>query len=133
MSIMSNGPIELNHYYHDRGIKKYLGFYLSEHTRELHQRDKEQSLVNEGKDMMTFDDIFEIINTAIMKQTSVVIQPNVANSDDGGFFDEIKGKINGFTETTIYIDDLPIELSLIRHIELTSDAKWYQVADVDEL
>lgn len=130
---MSNGPIELNHYYHDRGIKKYLGFYLSEHTRELHQLDKEQSLVNEGKEMMTFDDIFDVINIAIMKQIPVVIQPNVANSEDGSFFDEIKGKINGFTETTIYIDDLSIELSLIRHIEFTSDVKWYQVADVDEL
>ena len=27
--------VELNHYYHDRGIKKYLGFYLSEHTHAL--------------------------------------------------------------------------------------------------
>ncbi|MGY3703983.1 hypothetical protein BW731_01995 [Vagococcus martis] len=126
---MANEPIELNHHYHDRGIKKYLGFYLSEHTRELHHMDEKHSTYHVGKSMMDFEEILSVINESILKQVPVRIQPNIANSDNGSFSNELLGKIQGYTETTIYIDELPIELSLIRHIELASEVKWYQGLD----
>lgn len=123
---MKSNPIELNHYYHDRGIKKYLGFYLSEHTRELHNMEEQATMVNHGKPMMDFEDIMAIVNDAIVKDFGVIIQPNIADVDTSSFFNELTGHITGFTETTIYVDHLAIELSLIRHIELVSDKKWYE-------
>lgn len=126
---VNNGPIELNHYYHDRGIKKYMGFYLSEHTREIHHAEEQSKEFYFGKPMMDYEEIFDIINEAILKDTPVRIQPNLANADNGSFFNELEGKINGYTETSVYINCLPIELSLIRHIEIIKHDKWYQVVD----
>ncbi|MGX4686501.1 hypothetical protein JNUCC83_06330 [Vagococcus sp. JNUCC 83] len=123
---MKSNPIELNHYYHDRGIKKYLGFYLSEHTREIHHMKEQANMINHSKPMMDLEDIMAVVNDAIVKDFRVNIQPNIADVDTGSFFNELTGHITGFTETTIYVDHLAIELSLIRHIELVSDKKWYE-------
>ena len=126
---MTNGAIELNDYYQDRGIKKYLGFYLSEHTREIHHASEQSNEIYTGKPMMSYEDIFSVINESILKDQPVMIQPNLANIENGSFTDELCGKIEGYTETSLYINQLPIDLSLIRHIELISQDKWYRVAE----
>lgn len=45
--------VELNHYYHDRGIKKYLGFYLSEHTHALETLSSKNNDADFAEQMMS--------------------------------------------------------------------------------
>ena len=54
--------MELNSYYQDRGMMKYNGFYLSEHTSSLEKEKNNRYAVISGKDEMTLETIYEVID-----------------------------------------------------------------------
>lgn len=66
--------IELNDYYEDRGIVKYNGFYLSEHTADINTASIERNKVIAGRDQMSMELIFEIVDFAIYKNKRISIQ-----------------------------------------------------------
>ncbi|MEG0731056.1 MAG: hypothetical protein RR470_01605 [Vagococcus sp.] len=117
--------IKLNHYYSERGIQKYMGFYLSEHTREIELERKKNSRVNFGLEIMTTKEISEIIEIALIKDLPVIIQPNIKAIDGRGFDDNIIGKIVGFNGDLLYVGNLCISINLIRHITISESTKWY--------
>ena len=69
--------IELNDYYEDRGIVKYNGFYLSEHTADINKASTERNKVIAGRDQMSMELIFEIVDFAIYKNKRISIQLNI--------------------------------------------------------
>ncbi len=117
--------MKLNQYYQDRGIQKYMGFYLSEHTREIEIEKISSSRFNFGLDVMNFEEISEIIEFAVTKNLPVIIQPNIKSIDGRGFNDSIMGKILGFSGEFLYINELCISINLIRHITISQSIKWY--------
>lgn len=108
-----------NHYV-DRGMKKWQGFFLSDHTSALKQKQTEDNeiLVREAKKQMAIKNISETINQAIVKNKYVRIQLN--EKDINGIFSkEIEGKILGNHEDQIYVGDNGfVRTELIRHIEI---------------
>ena len=117
--------MKLNQYYQERGIKKYMGFYLSEHTRELKKDQEANSKINLGLEMMSFREVTEIIEISLSKNLPVSIQPNIKRIDGHGFDDNITGLIAGYSGDLLYIDETCISLNLIRHISLIEPSKWY--------
>ena len=117
--------MKLNQYYDDRGVKKYMGFYLSEHTRELELEKKEANRINFGLKTMTLTEVSEVIEIALTKDLPVLIQPNIKTIDGRGFNDNIVGKILGFSGDLIYVNELCISINLIRHIAISENVKWY--------
>lgn len=117
--------MKLNHYYCERGIQKYMGFYLSEHTREIEIERKKNRRINYGLELMPLNDISEIIEIALRKDLPVIIQPNIKAIDGRGFDDNIIGKILGFNGDLLYVGELCISINLIRHITISESIKWY--------
>lgn len=115
----------LNNHYTDRGVKKYMGFYLSEHTRDLKKDKQTRNHINFGLEAMSFKEISEIIEISLLKNLPVLIQPNIVSVDGKGFSDNIIGEIVGFNGDLLYVDNVCISLNLIRHIHLLERTKWY--------
>lgn len=110
------------HDYIDRGMIKWQGFYLSDHTRALNAEHatKDKILQREVLPQMTIKEISDVINKAIVKNETVKIQTNKCDSN-GIFEAPIIGKINGFIESEIHINsDNLIKLSEIRSVVVSN-------------
>lgn len=117
--------MELNNYYEDRGMMKYNGFYLSEHTSSLEKERNKRYGVITGKDEMSVESIYEVIDYSLFKHQQVSMQLNIKNSE-GNFLPDIYGFIEGYDEANIYINKVKIPLEQIRHVLLVEISKWYK-------
>lgn len=110
-----------NHDYIDRGMIKWQGFYLSDHTSALNAEHETnyKVLQREILPQMTVKEITEVINKAIVKDKTVKIQTNKCDSNSI-FEAPIVGKIKGYIENDLYIDDYTVEISVIRHVSITN-------------
>ncbi|MGY3765625.1 hypothetical protein ACWOAH_03610 [Vagococcus vulneris] len=116
--------IKLNNYYYDRGIQKYNGFYLFEHMREVDVDQKIRDNLITAETEMTESDIFEIIDYSLYKDLEIIIQLNLRDME-GGYMPDIRGKLMGYDEDYLYIEDMTIQLNQIRHISLEEAKAWY--------
>lgn len=69
--------------YQDRGMMKWQGFYLSDHTSSLQKVDKkdQMKLNRTHSDKMEIEEIEKIINTAVVKKLPVRIERSVQDKD----------------------------------------------------
>ena len=88
--------------YDDRGMVKWAGFYLSEHTDLMNKDDKKRLTSPSQKPQMELDEINKIMEEARQKDKSVCIQME-ARDLNGNYFPDVIGKIKGFDELGIYI------------------------------
>lgn len=109
--------------YDDRGMVKWAGFYLSEHTDLMNKDDKKRLTSPSQKPQMELDEINKIMEEARMKDKSVCIQME-ARDLNGNYFPDVIGKIKGFDELGIYIEETKIGYDEIRHVCLYSHTKW---------
>ncbi|MCT3019914.1 hypothetical protein EFN43_02280 [Pediococcus pentosaceus] len=108
-----------NHDYIDRGMIKWQGFYLSDHTSALNaeHETKNKVLQREVLPQITVKEITDIINKAIVKKKTVKIQTNKCDSN-GIFEAPVVGKINGYIDDVLYVDwNLRIKINEIRNIK----------------
>ncbi|EDP67683.1 hypothetical protein CAT7_03279 [Carnobacterium sp. AT7] len=113
----------LNEEYHDRGIKKWAGFYLSEHTAAQENLTAEMKKVNPQKKQMDSEEITSVINEAILKNKSVAIQ--IEAVDQNGYYkDDVIGLVIGGDELGIYVNDTKIDFDEIHNIQFVSLKKW---------
>ncbi|MDO5741899.1 MAG: hypothetical protein Q4Q13_03010 [Vagococcus sp.] len=124
--------VELNHYYHDRGIKKYLGFYLSEHTHALETLSSKNNDADFAEQMMSEEQITEVIDYALVKNLPVLVQPNIYEETVERLLPPIKGYISGHTSQHLFIHNTPVPMSLIRSVRLLSPTKWFTEQTVDD-
>ncbi|ERL64671.1 hypothetical protein [Schleiferilactobacillus shenzhenensis] len=115
--------------YPDRGMVKWLGFFLSDHTKALEQDSETGEDV--GVPQVQQDDaaIGELLDNAYLTGETAHIQRNILVRDH--FQPDIVGTVAGFTPgngvllyTTAGAQTLAI--SDIRNIRLEPPAKWYR-------
>ena len=112
-----------NHDYIDRGMIKWQGFYLSDHTSALNaeHETKDKILQREVLPQMTVKEITDVINKAIVKNKTVKVQTNKCDSN-GIFKSPVVGKISGYMGDTLYInEDNSSKISLIRNIFIVDE------------
>lgn len=112
--------------YQDRGLLKWLGFYLSDHTEKI---DKEKELsknVNIAKSQMESNKIQEILAQSALKRLPVSIQKEERDLE-GYYPDDIVGLIDGGDELGLYISGQKVGYDEIRHIELLDWHKWSEL------
>lgn len=108
-----------NHDYIDRGMIKWQGFYLSDHTSALNAEYeiKDKILQREVLPQMTVKEITDVINTAIVKNKTVKIQTNKCDSN-GVFETPVVGRINGYVDDELYMNcKFRIEINEIRNVK----------------
>ncbi|MEK6189481.1 MAG: hypothetical protein N2A99_00635 [Carnobacterium alterfunditum] len=118
----------LNEEYHDRGIKKWAGFYLSEHTAAQEKLTGERQKSNPQKQQLDPQEIALVVNEAILKNRSVAVQIEAVDQN-GCYKDDIVGLVAGGDELGIYINDTKVDFDEIRNVQFISLKKWTHLTD----
>ena len=113
----------LNDEYRDRGIKKWAGFYLSEHTATQEKETNEKKKFNPQKKQMDSQEIASLVNESILKNKSVAIQIEAVDQN-GHYKDDVVGLIVGGDELGIYVKDTKVDFDEIRNIQFVTLKKW---------
>lgn len=117
--------------YEDRGMAKWMGFYLSEHTAEMALEKKERETLWLRKPQMSELDISDTLEKAYTTRCPVEIQLSELNPD-GYAYEDIVGVIEGFKTTSIFVSHPETGVQVIpgdaiNHISLLDPVKWSEL------
>ncbi len=88
--------------YKDRGIVKWLGMMLSDHSEALKKEEVNNQLLEvKTKKEMTEEEIAQVLYQAFITDSPVLIQANVMR--DGNYYKDLKCKIAGYVENQIHL------------------------------
>ncbi|RVU70396.1 MULTISPECIES: hypothetical protein [Lactobacillus] len=104
--------------YQDRGMKKWAGFFLSDHTLKINQDKAKRATVYPKKKEMSETEVSELLLKAFSDHYPVSIQ--LKNLDeDGSFAEDIKGFVEGYTDKNIVVvSEASVNLDEINHVEV---------------
>ena len=97
--------------------------YLSEHTASLQAEKKKLLKVVPVKPRMSSEDIEKTIDNAILRSSLVAIQIEAVD-DDGNYFEDIIGELEGYDELGFWVDGQLVEYDSIRNIQEYAQLKW---------
>lgn len=109
--------------YHDRGMKKWAGFYLSEHTAIMEKLKLTEIQLMPQKEQQSPEVISQLLETAILKDLPVSIQKEEVDQE-GHYSPDIIGKIQGHDSLGLYVDRQKISYDHIRHVSFHDYKKW---------
>lgn len=118
--------------YDDRGMAKWMGFYLSEHTSEMEKDNTIRNTIYYRREKMSEIEISSILDTAYRYRYSVIIQLDALNTE-GFAFEDVTGVVEGFNENKLYLSDVEtgiqiVSINSINHIALSTTEKWSQLS-----
>ncbi|MGM0341644.1 hypothetical protein [Enterococcus sp. AZ007] len=117
--------------YDDRGMAKWMGFYLSEHTTEMEKDNTIRKTVYYRKEKMSELKISQILDTAFKYHYSVNIQLGELNTE-GFAFEDIVGVVEGYNGNKLYLSvESGIRIVLldsISNISLVTHTKWSRLS-----
>lgn len=119
--------MEAKQVYQDRGMVKWVGFYLSDHTAVLKQAAQKRHQVNLAKKEQSLAEISRLLQQAFLQKKRVSIQLNLLDSESN-FMNDLVGKIIGQKDGVIYLAEeeqgiLQVEIDQLRHVELLGAKK----------
>lgn len=125
---MSYHPDPFVRGYDDRGMAKWMGFYLSEHTSEMEKDNTIRNKVWYRKEPMSEFEIGKILDEAFKNRNQVTIQTAELNGE-GTAFEDINGVVEGFNGNTLYVSDDETGIQLvaidaINNIQIADCTKW---------
>lgn len=104
--------------YQDRGMKKWAGFFLSDHTAKINQSNRQRKMVYSKKPEMSQTKISKILLTAFYKHQLVSLQLKELDQN-GNLPANIEGFVDGYTnQDIIVISGIPVPLAEINHVEI---------------
>lgn len=104
------------HDYHDRGMMKWQGFYLSDHTAALNKQNQQLNAVYVPRPQQSLATITEVLADAYQRQQPVIIQLKTVDQNNRHWPDIIT-LIHGYNANDIVIDaDRFIPLQDIRNV-----------------
>ncbi|GCF94853.1 hypothetical protein NRIC_27440 [Enterococcus florum] len=121
--------LEAKREYKDRGMMKWIGFYLSDHTALLAKDNQERYKHNPQKEQQDLETISDYLSQSYLNDLRVAIQLEVLDSEHR-YLDDLIGKVIGQKETRIYLQTedaeiLHIELDQIRNVTfLAANKLW---------
>lgn len=114
--------------YDDRGMKKWMGWLLSDHTTYLEDQ-KQSEKPSETRKEMSIEKISNILNIAWKYHKVISIQLNFLYH--GKYVSELIGCIQGFQDGQLFIQESDDELRMIhvediRNVALEDATKWWE-------
>ncbi len=104
-----------NHYV-DRGMLKWQGYYLSDHTSALNKEAEEKQRHFEPKPLQSMAEISQRLATAYANIYRVSIQCYAHNSE-GKLSADIIGHVKGYDDVSVFIEENGfLRLDDIRHV-----------------
>lgn len=105
--------------YHDRGMVKWNGYYLSDHTQNVaeYTADRLERRSQKAMPEMSLEEISRILFKAYSKHLQVQVQER-SRAANGIVPPIIIGFVNGFDEESVYIAQRAINLNSLLWCEL---------------
>lgn len=105
--------------YHDRGMVKWNGYYLSDHTQNVaeYTADRLERRSQKAMPEMSLEEISRILFEAYSKHLQVQVQER-SRAANGIVPPIIIGFVNGFDEESVYIAQRAINLNSLLWCEL---------------
>jgi len=108
--------------YQDRGMVKWAGFYLSEHTDTLNDQMTREKNCPQQKMQMDIDEIGTILSETQRRNKEITIQ--IEERDSNGYYKpDTFGVIKGFDELGIFVGNTKIGYAEIQHVAFSNDLK----------
>jgi hypothetical protein len=104
------------HDYHDRGMMKWQGFYLSDHTAALNQQNQQLNAVYVPRPQQSLSELTQVLADAYQSQQLVTIQLKTVDQNNHHLPD-VTTLIRGYNANDIVIDsDCFVPLQEIRNV-----------------
>ena len=103
--------------YHDRGMKKWAGFFLSDHTLKINKKKAQQKIVYLPKKRMSEEEISEVLLKAFSNHYKVNIQLK-ARDCNGNLKKDISGFVEGYYENKLIVSGKNIDINDINNVEV---------------
>ncbi|WP_261805832.1 hypothetical protein [Lapidilactobacillus luobeiensis] len=104
--------------YHDRGMLKWAGFYLSDHTQQLEKQDQLATKIVARQPQQSRQELTEKLLAAFNQHLAISLQLNSIRLNDDKV-EEIGGYVTGFTADGVLLDGHEFLLADLRHIRIT--------------
>ncbi|MBM6614308.1 hypothetical protein JTF06_05330 [Desemzia sp. RIT804] len=112
--------------YKDRNMAKWQGFILSDHTDLLKEKEQ-RSLEHSAKEKQSLSVVSDFLQRSFAYGHQLAIQLDFIVN--GSYEPDIIGVVTGYENELIYVQTdeeiVVVDLSLIRHINILSAAKWF--------
>lgn len=102
--------------YHDRGMQKWSGFFLSDHTVQIKDNQKANTFYQKGAEM-DLQEISRILLKAFSTHYKIRLQLKDLNYNNE-FKKDIVGFVDGYHDSQIIVSGYAIELEDINHVEI---------------
>jgi hypothetical protein len=106
--------------YHDRGMLKWQGYHLSDHTEDVAKYTANDAQISAQKlnDKQSLEIIGSLLKTAYESNLELTIQ--LATQDDTGVTSSlVTGKILGYTDlNTVLVNNLEIQIDQINFVKV---------------
>lgn len=108
--------------YVDRGMMKWSGFYLSDHTAQMEAEDQKRRQIFAAREEMSLERIGEVLEEAFSKGKLVSLQMAELN-EEHVYEADLVGKVLSFLENRIYLQEQKetiqvVLIEQIRHAEM---------------
>lgn len=108
--------------YIDRGMMKWSGFYLSDHTAQMEEESRKRKRIFVAKSEMSLEQIGEVLEEAFSKGRVVSLQMAELN-EEHVYEADLTGKVISFLENRIYLQEKKgaiqiVSIEKIRHAEI---------------
>lgn len=117
MSEFDNTVYDFFKTYQDRGMKKWQGLMLSDHTSAINRSKQQIAKIYQKKPTMSEEQAGELLMTAYANHKQVTVQLKELDLD-GCVKPDIIGHVQGYYVEKIMISGKEIELSNINHVAL---------------
>lgn len=130
-AFMSYHPDPIVREYEDRGMAKWMGFYLSEHTAEMEKDTSNRNTIWQIREAMAPEEIFTLLNEAFKNKKIVNIQLAELDEEGKAYRDRI-GRIEGYQGNNLYLQDENgnlemIPMDSISNVFIVETNKWSQI------
>lgn len=102
-------------HYQDRGMKKWAGFFLSDHTAMINKETRQKSVLDQAE--MSREECGKVLGLAFGQQEPVAVQLKEVD-ENGNRPEEIVGFVRGYVEDRVVIDEHIIALCDLRCVLL---------------
>ncbi len=103
--------------YRDRGMTKWQGYYLSDHTSALNKEKAAAAITYPPRPVQSLTVIGAQLATAYASNAPVSVQLT-AIAPDGALGPDIMGMVRGYTETDVIIGTTELNLETIRNVQM---------------
>lgn len=103
--------------YQDRGMKKWAGFFLSDHTLKINKDRAKRAVVYPKKETMSEEESSRLLFKAFSDHYFVRVQLKQVD-DNGNYQADICGFVEGYEDTQIIISGQKVALHEINNVVL---------------